>query len=185
MEIAIHEPTIYTLACFNELVLDYQDQVYTQAYRILGERKSAEDITQDTFLIAFRKFHTFRGGSMKAWLLRIATNLCYSELRRQKIHPLISLEPVDSSEAEVESPNWLKSPGLTPEEAAEYHDREDMIQQRIAELPLQYRVALILVDVQGLDYAQAASVIGCPVGTLKSRLARSRVRLRNELRNIF
>lgn len=185
MEIAIQKPTTDNLTIFNDLVLEYQDQVYTQAYRVLGEHKSAEDVTQDAFLIAFRKFHMYRGGSMKAWLLRIVTNLCYSELRKQKKHWMVPLEPTVQNEDEFESPYWLRSPEKSPEETVEDYDREDFIQRRICELPDHNRIALILVDIQGLNYAEAASVIGCPVGTLKSRLARGRIQLRYRLRSVL
>jgi len=71
------------LDSFNHLVLAYQNLLYSQAYRMMGEYNAAEDATQDAFITAFRKLNTFRGGSFKAWLLRIVTNLCYDELRRR------------------------------------------------------------------------------------------------------
>ena len=81
------------LDAFNRLVLAYQDMVYNQAYRMLGESQTAQDATQDAFIAAYRKLHTYRGGSFRAWLLRIVTNLCYDELRRRKRRPVTPLRP--------------------------------------------------------------------------------------------
>lgn len=82
-----------SLDAFNTLVLAYQDgETYSAAYRIMGESASAADATQETFITAYRRLSTYRGGSFRAWLLRIATNTCYDELRRRKRRPASSLE---------------------------------------------------------------------------------------------
>jgi len=78
-------------------VLVYQDLVYNQAYRMIGEADAAEDATQDAFISAFRNLGSYRGGSFRAWLLRIVTNLCYDELRRRKRRPTVPLEPTDTT----------------------------------------------------------------------------------------
>ncbi len=95
------------LDAFNRLVLAYQDMVYYQAYRMMGEAQGAEDATQEAFISAFRKLKSYRGGSFKAWLLRIVTNACYDELRRQKRRPTTPLEPLGADEEEIELPTWL------------------------------------------------------------------------------
>ncbi len=82
------------LDAFNRLVLAYQDVAYNVAFRVTGERTSAEDAVQDAFISAYRKLKTFRGGSFKAWLLRIVTNACLDELRRQKRRPAVPLQPM-------------------------------------------------------------------------------------------
>jgi RNA polymerase sigma-70 factor (ECF subfamily) len=107
------------LDAFNRLVLAYQNMVYNQAYRMVSDMEAAEDAAQDTFIIAFRKLGTYRGGSFKAWLLRIVTNLCYDELRRRKRRPTTPLEPMDHDDDEIESPRWLSDPSETPEQTAE------------------------------------------------------------------
>jgi len=170
------------LEAFNRLVLAYQDLLYTQAYRIMGDRDSAEDATQDAFISAFRHLSAYRGGSFKAWLLRITTNICYDELRRRKRRPTSPLEPLDDNEEEVESPNWLSDPGEKPEEATERIELSNAIQLCLGNLPIEFREVVILVDIQEMDYAEAASVIRTPVGTVKSRLARARVRMRDCLK---
>ena len=185
MNIPVRNPFLESLVDFNGLVLEYQDLVYSQAYRLLGERHAAEDATQEAFIIAYFKFHTYRGGSLRGWILRIVTNLCFDEIRRRKRSREISLEPVNSYGEEIESPNWIADPVETPEEVTESSELQDVIQKSINKLPLDYRTVVVLVDIQGLDYAEAAGVIGCPLGTVKSRLARARLRLRTYLHDLY
>jgi RNA polymerase sigma-70 factor, ECF subfamily len=185
------EPALIRDACrgdldaFNRLVLAYQDMVYNQAYRLMGELEAAEDATQDAFIAAYRKLDTYRGGSFKAWLLRIVTNLCYDELRRRKRRPTTPLEPLDQEDEEVESPRWLTDPGETPEQQAERADLSRALQRCLDRLPADFRVVVALVDIQGLDYTEAAQATGNPLGTVKSRLARGRLRLRDCLRDVW
>lgn len=167
------------LDSFNRLVLAYQDIVYGQAYRMLGDPEPAADAAQETFIAAFRNMKNFRGGSFRAWLLRIATNTCYDELRRRQRRPTTPLEPADAEDDEVESPHWLADTEHSPEEAAEKAELERALQHCLEGLPPEFRTVVILVDLQGLDYAEAGTAIGSPVGTVKSRLARARLRLRD------
>lgn len=167
------------LNSFNRLVLIYQDMVYNQAYRVLGDSQAADDATQETFIAAYNNLHRFRGGSFKAWLLRIVTNASYDELRRKKRRPTISLEPLDDSGEEIESPRWIADPGESPEEFAARSEMAKAIQHCLDGLPLEFRVVVTLVDIQGLDYVEAAAALGKPLGTVKSRLARGRLRLRD------
>ncbi|HZD55266.1 MAG TPA: sigma-70 family RNA polymerase sigma factor [Anaerolineales bacterium] len=170
------------LESFNQLVLAYQDLVYHQAYRLLGERRAAEDAAQEAFVTVFRKLGSYRGGSFKVWLLRIVTNRCYDQLRWEKRHPAVSIDPVDSRGEEIESPSWLIDPGETPESAVERTELRDTLQAYINQLPVYARTVLVLVDIQGLDYSEAAAVMGVSVGTVKSRLARARKRIRDCLK---
>ena len=166
------------LDSFNQLVLAYQELIFNQAYRVMGESNAADDATQDTFIAAYRKLNTYRGGSFRAWLLRIVTNICYDELRRRKRHPTTQLEPLDDAGEEIESPNWIADPTESPEETTERAELGRAIQRCIDDLPPDFRVVVTLVDIQGLDYAEVAEVVGKPLGTVKSRLARARTRLR-------
>jgi RNA polymerase sigma-70 factor (ECF subfamily) len=167
------------LDAFNRLVLAYQDRVYNQAYRVLGNHQSADDATQDAFISAYRKLSSFRGGSFRAWLLRIVTNACYDELRRQKRRPTTALEPVDENDEEIESPYWIADPGELPEEQAVRSELGNAIQECLNQLSNEFRMVVVLVDVQGLDYQEASEVIGKPLGTIKSRLARARYQMRD------
>jgi len=170
------------LDAFNRLVMEYQDLAYNVAYRVLGERTAAEDAVQDAFISAFRKLKSFRGGSFKAWLLRIVTNACYDELRRQKRRPMVPLQPTDAEDDEIESPSWLEDPGETPEESALREELSQAIQNCLNSLDHDFRIVVVLVDIQGMDYAEAAETANTPLGTIKSRLARARMRLQDCLR---
>lgn len=162
------------LDAFNALVLEFQDMVYYQAYRVIGERDAAEDATQEAFLSAYQKLHTYRGGSFKSWLLRIVTNACYDEGRRRQRQPVAPLKPTDDHGDEIESPAWLEDPGERPEETVERRELSDAIQHCLNQLDEQFRAVVVLVDLQGFDYKGAADVIDRPLGTVKSRLARAR-----------
>lgn len=170
------------LDAFNRLVMEYQDLAYNVAFRVLGERTAAEDAVQDAFVSAFRKLKSFRGGSFKAWLLRIVTNACYDELRRQKRRPMVPLQPSDAEDEEIESPSWLEDPGETPEETALREELSQAIQNCLNSLENDFRIVVVLVDIQGMDYAEAAETAKTPLGTIKSRLARARMRLQDCLR---
>jgi RNA polymerase sigma-70 factor, ECF subfamily len=167
------------LDSFNRLVLAYQDMVYNHAYRMMGEDESADDATQNTFISAYNHLSSFRGGSFKAWLLRIVTNACYDELRRRKRRPTVPLEPIDDTGEEVESARWMIDPAEQPEERAERVELQRAIQHCLDNLPVEFRSAVIMVDIQGLDYSEASQAARKPIGTIKSRLARARLRLRD------
>lgn len=167
------------LTAFNRLVLAYQELVYNQAYRIMGEQAAAEDATQEAMIKAYKNIRSFRGGSFRAWLLTIVTNSCYDEIRRRKRRPTVPLEPINQDDEEIESPVWLTDPGESPEDAAERSDLRDALHHCFSSLPEEFRLVVLLVDVQGMDYTETAKVIGRPVGTVKSRLARARVRMQD------
>ena len=172
------------LDAFNRLVLSYQDQVYNLAYRMLGDDDSAEDATQNAFISAYRNLATYRGGSFRSWLLRILTNTCIDELRRRKCHPVFALEPETNAGEEIESPRWLADDNPSPEETVERTEMERIIQHSLNELPDEFRSVVVMVDIQGMDYEEVSAVIGKPLGTIKSRLVRARLKLRRSLQNI-
>ena len=173
------------LDAFNRLILAYQDRVYNQAYRVLGESQAADDATQEAFISAYKNLRSFRGGSFRAWLLRIVTNACYDELRRRKRRPTTSLEPLDESGDEIESPHWIADPGELPEDNIVRAELGKAIQHCLDKLPPDFRVVVVLVDVQGMDYREASSVIGKSLGTVKSRLARGRTRMQECLQGFW
>jgi len=162
------------LDAFNKLVLTYQNRVYTQAFYILEDAPTAEDMTQEAFWAAYKNLASFRGGSFMSWLLRIATNLCLDELRRRKRHPSTSLEVHNSEGEELESPSWLVDPGQSPERATEDSEFRCEIKLVLSQLPWEFRIPIILVDIHGLNYFEAKEVLNVPLGTVKSRLARGR-----------
>lgn len=168
------------LDAFNQLVLAYQEMAFNLAYRMLSDPDLAADATQNAFIAAYRNINKYRGGSFKAWLLRIVTNDCYDELRRQKRRPTTSLEPIrDEDDAEVESPYWLADGKPSPQEAYESLDLEKAIQHCIDNLPPNFRIVLVMVELEGLDYKEVAQTISKPLGTIKSRMARARKRMQD------
>jgi RNA polymerase sigma-70 factor (ECF subfamily) len=181
------EPTLIAAAqrgsvdAFNELVLAYQQQVYNLAYRILGDPASAADAAQDAFISAFQSLARFRGGSFRSYLLRIVSNRCYDELRRYKRRPTTSFEDFGEHMDEEANPALING-GESPEEYAERQEMARVIQAGIETLPPDQRITLALADVQGLSYQEIAEVTEVSLGTVKSRLARARGKLRDYLR---
>ncbi len=171
------------LNAFNTLILHYQDAVFNTAVRVLGDEDMAQDAAQEAFISAFQSIKSFRGGSFKAWILRTVTNACLDELRRQKRRPTTPLEPETSDGEEMDSPKWLADKSMTPSQKAEADELEHAIQHCLDALPTEFRTAVVLADVQGMDYTEVAAAARVPLGTIKSRLARARLRLRECLRS--
>jgi len=167
-----------SLEAFNTLILHYQDSVFNTALRILGDEDFAADATQEAFLNAFKSISTFRGGSFKAWLMRTATNACLDELRRQKRRPTTPLEPDTEDGDEMDSPRWLADPGMSPEQEVEADELEHALQHCLNDLPLEFKTVVVMADIQGMDYTEVSIAVRVPLGTIKSRLARARLRLR-------
>lgn len=174
------------LDSFNRLVILYQELVFNTAFRILGEEALAEDATQVAFINAFRKLKQYQGGSFKAWLLRTVTNACYDELRRQKRRPTLPIDPQTSNEEEeFDSSAWLADDSNNPEETLENKEIERAVHHCIQNLPEEFRTVVVLVDIQGFDYSETSRATGKPLGTVKSRLARARLRLKDCLQNLM
>ena len=166
------------VAAFNELVLQHQGVVYNVALRTLGNGEDAADVAQETFISAFRAIGEFRGGSFKAWLLRITVNGCYDLLRRRQRRPASSLDELtDQDDGEIAVPD--RAPG--PEQSALGAETARVIQQALRTLPDEQRTLVVLCDVQGLSYEEAAEATQVALGTVKSRLSRARARLRDYL----
>jgi RNA polymerase sigma-70 factor (ECF subfamily) len=165
---------------FNELVLTHQHQVYNLAYRILSDPAAAADATQDAFISAYNSIARFRGGSFKSYLMRIVSNSCYDELRRRKRRPAASFE--DFGEVDEEANPALINGHERPEEYTERQEMARLIQAGIETLPPDQRITLALSDVQGLNYQEIAEATDVSLGTVKSRLARARSKLRDYLR---
>jgi len=141
------------LNAFNQLVLMHENMAFNLAYRIMSDQDRAADAVQNAFISAFRNIRQYQGGSFRAWMMRIVTNSCYDELRRQKRRPSVPLEPYDhETDDEIESPAWLKDPQASPEEQAENVDLENAIQHCLNDLPEEFRTVVLLVEVEGMDY---------------------------------
>lgn len=167
-------------AAFNQLVRAYQVLVYRTAYRVLGDAAGAEDATQDAFISAFKHVKTYRGGSFKAWLMRIVTNACYDQLRVKQRRPTASLDAL-LLDPDEPAPGLDHAAPDSPQEAAERQELSTAIQKGLSTLPADQRITLVLVDIEGFSYEQVAESTGANVGTVKSRLSRARAHLRDFL----
>ncbi|HEY3231911.1 MAG TPA: sigma-70 family RNA polymerase sigma factor [Roseiflexaceae bacterium] len=166
---------------FNGLVRLYEGRVYTLCFRMLGDADSAADAAQDAFLSAFRHLRSFRGGSFRSWILRIATNTCYDVLRARKRRPTTSLD-IETDSEDDPSPLQIADDAETPDDFVLRHELAAAIQSGLATLPEEQRVILILSDIQGLAYEEIAEITNTNLGTVKSRLSRGRARMRDVLR---
>lgn len=170
------------LEAFNQLVLRYQDMAYNHAYALLGDSDSAEDATQDGFIKAFQAMKGYRGGSFRGWLLRIVTNSAYDMLRRSQRHPNQALYPEDENGEEIESATWLADPNASVQDKVEQHELSKCLYKVLDSLPDAYRSVLTLIDINEFDYSEAAETLKVPIGTVKSRLARARLQMKEKLR---
>jgi len=173
------------LAAFNWLVLQYQTRVYNLCYRMLSDPDAAADATQETFLSAYRAIGRFKGEQFRTWLLRIATNGCLDVLRSRKRRPTVSIDaPIFDEEGDETDPLPIADtdPSLDPESWALRTEVVETIQIGLGLLPDEQRTALVLVDVQGFSYEEAAVISGANIGTVKSRINRARSKMRDYLR---
>jgi len=157
---------------FAELVRRYQRLVFAVSYRLLGDPDLAEDVVQDTFIRAFFSLERFRGTTMRAWLLRIAHNAALDQLRARARRPTVPLEQAGEHAAFD-----------LPESSIEQAGLRAALEAALAALPVEQRAVVVLADVEGLPYEEIAQALGLPLGTVKSRLARARVRLRTLLQS--
>jgi RNA polymerase sigma-70 factor (ECF subfamily) len=181
---------------FEEEALGHLDGLYRLALHLSGNEHDAEDLVQDTFLHAFRKSHQFRPGThLKAWLFRIARNAHIDRVRR-RIRERDALtvrsaaaEPGGGAEAARGSPESGQNGGaarwqgvVMEGERAFYDLFGDEVNRFLAELSPDFRLALLLCDIEGLSYEEIAQTLDCPVGTVRSRISRARGHLREKLR---
>jgi RNA polymerase sigma-70 factor (ECF subfamily) len=169
-----------SLPAFNQLILRYQGLAFNIAYRIVGDTDSAADATQDGFIKAFQKLDQYRGGSFKAWMLRIVTNTCYDTLRARKRRPTSSLENEDE-DTDSEHDVRLLDTAERPDAYVLRRELAEALQAAIELLPPDQRTALVLADIEGLDYQEIAEVTDSALGTVKSRLSRARAKMRDML----
>lgn len=171
------------LDAFNQLVLVYQDTAYNHARALLRDPDLAADAVQEGFIKAFQGMHGFRGGSFRGWLLKIVTNSAYDIIRRFQRHPTQPLLPGDENGEEIESPAWLADPTASVQDAVEQNELSKNIYKLLDELPDVYRSVITLIDINELDYTEAALVLNVPLGTVKSRLVRARIQMKRKLQD--
>jgi RNA polymerase sigma-70 factor (ECF subfamily) len=169
------------LEAFNLLILRYQNLLFGIALRLLNDEDVAADAVQEALISAVRRFGTFRGDSLRSWLARVVVNACYDEMRKKRRQHSVPLELFNAEGEEIETSYWLVDPQADPELQYESSELETAIQDSLDKLSPIYRLMLVLVDVEGLSYEEAASAAGIPVGTVKSRLARARLQMQRSL----
>jgi RNA polymerase sigma-70 factor (ECF subfamily) len=157
----------------------YESSLLNYIYRIVGDRDIAEDLLQETFVRIYRKSREYRQiARFSTWLFKIATNLSLNEIRNRRHRPQLTLNlPVDSGEADAgELVTLLESRGArVPERRIEDRELGRTIDRVLAEMPEQYRLVIILCDIEKFSYDEAAAALGTRPGTIGSRLSRARL----------
>lgn len=169
------------IKAFEELVCRYERKIYTLAYRMMGNYDDANDLAQEAFLRAFQAIGGFREeASFLTWLSRIVTNVCRDELRKRY---RISVESLDQEiclgDIEIKKQIPASEPG--PDEIYEKIELQQELQEIIATLSPEFRLALVLRDIQGFTYEEIAEQLECSLGTVKSRISRARNYMKEKL----
>ena len=166
---------------FDMLIQGYEKRVYNLAYRLSGHYDEANDISVDAFIRVFQALKLFRGDSnFSTWLFRIVTNVYLDRRKRSRNKQHLSLEEYIELE-ENSVARQVEDPSPTPALLAEAHERRDMLQTAIDTLPDYQRAMIVLYHTEGLSYEEIAEVLALPIGTVKSRLNRARLTLREKL----
>lgn len=162
---------------FSELVARHRDRLWAVALRTLGDPDDAADALQDGLLRAFRRAETFRGeAAVTTWLHRVVVNACLDQVRRRRARPSDPVDPQEDTTLDSADRAMTPDDG-DPEAAALAAERRARVLAALATLPADQRAALVLVDMQGWSVQDAAAVLDCPEGTVKSRCSRGRARL--------
>ncbi len=166
---------------FEEIVRRYRDRLTNFVYRYVHDRREAEDLVQDTFLKLYQNKHAYKEiAKFSTWIYTIAANLAKTLLRKRKTRKLMFFSRLGPEDKDLDLP----SKDRTTQEILESEHGEKLIQQAISKLPEHFRIAIILRDVQELSYEEISNIIGKPIGTVKSRINRARLRLQKELENM-
>jgi len=170
---------------FDELFERYNSMVFRLAYRILGDREEALDVSQDVFFTVYRKLHRFRGeSSLKTWIFRIAINRASNRCRwwnRLRRRGTVSLDEHLSAGRDYVLSQTVEAGGNSPEQNLLLHERRAEIESWLLRLPVHQRIAVIMRDVEGMSYEEIAESMHVSLGTVKSRIARGRHELKRHL----
>lgn len=167
---------------FEQLVLRYQDRIYTVTVRVLGNREDALEASQETFLKAYRALQRFDGRSaFYTWLFRIAVNSARSHRRKVRRRKELPMEYNQDGE------RWepCDDGSERPLQSVLQRERQALVQKALAELDREASAIIVLKDIQGMRYEEMAEVLGCPLGSVKSKLFRARQKLRKKLERII
>jgi RNA polymerase sigma-70 factor (ECF subfamily) len=176
------------MQAFGSLVAKYQDRIFNMIYRMCGRRADAEELAQEAFLKALERITQFRGQSQfYTWLFRIAANLTISHRRRGgrvRFQSLSGPEEFEHSQADALTAAMARRRSPAPEAAVMAAETQQRVMEALEELDDEFRLVVVLCDIEDMDYAQIAQVLGVPVGTVKSRLHRARCMLRDKLADL-
>ncbi len=166
------------IRAFDEIVRRYKDPLLNFVYRFLGNRTESEDIVQETFLRVFKNKHAYRKvAKFSTWIYTIAGNLAKTELRKRKKRNLFSISDIGYEDKDYE----ISDESLSPEKEVNSTMYDEIIQKEIQNLSPKFREVIILRDVQELSYEEISKIIKIPIGTVKSRVNRARLRLQERL----
>lgn len=164
---------------FGQLVVRYQDRIHRTLVHVLGSTEDAQDVAQDAFVHAYQKLSSFRGQSaFYSWLFRIALNTAATH-RRRNYRRMISVEAAREGAGYEPVDGRMDS---QPSHPLEQSEQQKLVRDALAELQEEYRTALVLKEMEGLKYEEIAELVGCPIGTVRSRIHRARSELREKLR---
>jgi RNA polymerase sigma-70 factor, ECF subfamily len=169
------------LDAFNQVVDRYGALLFRIALRMLGDEDDAADATQLAWISAFRNLTGFRGGKLRTWLARVVVNTCYDEIRRRHRRREVPLLQLNGDGEEMDADCWLADPVPGVEDIMDGHEFDQAVGKCLQSLPTVYRTMLILVDIEGMSYEEAAAAARVPMGTVRSRLARARLALCEQL----
>jgi RNA polymerase sigma-70 factor, ECF subfamily len=170
-----------TASLFEALYHEHVDYVYNVAFRLTGQQAEADDLTQDTFLRAYRYLDGFAGSSPKSWLRRIAVNLFFNRCKSRGREVVTSLDVSDEEVNSRRVQRALVDEASNPSECLDQLSLDERLQRALDSLPADFRVVLVMREIDDLTYDQIASLVGVPIGTVRSRLARARTALRERL----
>jgi RNA polymerase sigma-70 factor (ECF subfamily) len=167
---------------YDILVRRYKDQLLNFVFRFVGNRSDAEDIVQETFLRVYRNKHMYKEiAKFSTWVYTIAGNLAKTELRRRKRHKIFSVSNFVNDERDFDIPDHDHS----PEKKVDSSIQENIIQKAIEKLPIKFKEVIVLRDIQGFAYEEISQILNIPLGTVKSRVNRGRLKLQEDLKFLF
>ena len=170
------------IQAYDTLVRRYKDQLLNYVYRFVGNRNDAEDLVQETFLRVYKNKHYYKEiAKFSTWVYTIAGNLAKTELRRRKRRKIFSVSNFVNEERDFDIPDTDND----PESAVDGSLKDDIIQKAIEKLPAKFKEVILLRDVQGFAYEEISQILNIPLGTVKSRVNRGRLKLQEDLKFLF
>jgi len=166
---------------FEALINNYDKKVFNTVYRLVGNKEDALDLTQEVFIKVYRNINSFRGdSSFSTWLYRLVTNTCFDAGRKKKNEITYSLDkPIETEHGEME--RELRDEGRTPDEVIIEKETQNLVHHAISLLPEEQRTMIVLRDIRGFTYKEISEILECPMGTVKSRINRGRLALKDIL----